>query len=98
MVLKAERTEYPRHEKNASKSDSNTRNRYSSKMLLCNDGEIELITPCDRENTFEPQLKTRITQMNSQMLALYAKDMTTREIVAIFKERYDTNVSSALIF
>ncbi|HCM6292792.1 TPA: transposase, partial [Salmonella enterica subsp. enterica serovar 16:l,v:-] len=54
--------------------------------LLCNDGKIELNTPRDRENTFEPQLikknQTRIKQMDSQILSLYAKGMTTREIVA----------------
>ncbi len=42
------------HEKNALKTGSNTRNGYSSKMLLCDDGEIELSTPRDHENTFEP--------------------------------------------
>lgn len=31
---------------------SNTRNSYSSKILLCDDGKIELNTPHDRENTF----------------------------------------------
>ncbi|OSJ93257.1 hypothetical protein K801_01925 [Salmonella enterica subsp. enterica serovar Newport str. SHSN011] len=69
--------------------------------MLCDDGEIELNTPRDRENTFEPQLlkkhQTRITQMDSQILSLYAKGMTTREIVATFKEMYDANVSPSLI-
>ena len=56
----------------------------------CGDREIELSTPRDRGNTFEPQLikknQTRITQMDSQILSLCAKGMTTREIVATFKE------------
>jgi len=47
------------------------------------DGEIGLNTPRDRENTFEPQLikknQTRITQVDNQILSLYAKGMTTRE-------------------
>lgn len=55
-ALSAELTEHLGHEKNAPKSGSNTRNGYSSKTLLCDDGEIELSTPRDRENTFEPQL------------------------------------------
>nr|CDS56682.1 hypothetical protein SYMBAF_160160 [Serratia symbiotica] len=54
--------------------------------MLCDDGEIELSTPRDHENTFEPQFikknQTRITQIDSQILSLYAKGMTTREIVA----------------
>lgn len=100
-ALNAELTEHLGHEKNAPKSGSNTRNGYSSKTLLCDDGEIELNTPRDRENSFEPQLikknQTRITQMDSQILSLYAKGMTTREIVATFKEMYDADVSPALI-
>lgn len=100
-ALNAELTDHLGHEKNAPKSDSNTRNGYSSKTLLCDDGEIELNTPRDRENTFEPQLikkhQTRITQMDSQILSLYAKGMTTREIVATFKEMYDADVSPTLI-
>ncbi|EHA9709666.1 IS256 family transposase [Salmonella enterica subsp. enterica serovar Newport] len=100
-ALNAELTDHFGHEKNAPKTDSNTRNGYSSKTELCDDGEIELNTPRDRENTFEPQLikkhQTRITQMDSQILSLYAKGMTTREIVATFKEMYDADVSPTLI-
>ncbi|UWS30452.1 IS256 family transposase [Erwinia pyrifoliae] len=100
-ALNAELTEHPGHEKNAPKAGSNTRNGYSSKTVLCDDGEIELSTPRDRENTFQPQLikksQTRITQMDSQILSLYAKGMTTREIVATFREMYDADVSPTLI-
>ncbi|CAD5755446.1 transposase [Escherichia coli] len=100
-ALNAELTDHLGHEKNAPKTGSNTHNGYSSKTVLCDDGEIELNTPRDRENTFEPQLikkhQTRITQMDSQILSLYAKGMTTREIVATFKEMYDADVSPTLI-
>jgi len=40
------------HETIAPKRGSNTRNGYSSKTLLYNDGEIELSTPHDYKNTF----------------------------------------------
>ena len=100
-ALNAELTDHLGHEKNAPKTGTNTRNGYSSKTLLCDGGEIELNTPRDRENTFEPQLikknQTRITQMDSQILSLYARGMTAREIVATIKEMYDADVSPALI-
>ncbi len=61
---------------------------------------IALNTPRDGEGTFEPRLikknQTRVTQMNGQILSLYAKGMTTREIVATFKEMYDADVSGYL--
>ena len=100
-ALNAELTEHLGHEKNARKNGSNARNGYSSKTVLSDDGEIEITTPRDRDGTFEPQLikknQTRITQMDNQILSLYAKGMTTREIVATFKEMYDADVSPTLI-
>ena len=65
------------------------------------DGLLELRTPRDRDSTFEPQLvkknQTRITGMDNQILFLYTKGMTSREIAAAFKELYDADVSPALI-
>lgn len=62
---------------------------------------MELRTPRDRDGSFEPQLvkknQTRITGMDNQILALYARGMTTREITSVFKEMYDADVSPALI-
>ncbi len=55
----------------------------------------------DTYSTFEPQLvkknQTRITGMDNQILSLYAKGMTTREIAAASKDLYDADVSPALI-
>ena len=100
-ALNAELTEHLGYEKNSPRTGNNARNGYTTKRLLTDDGEFELDTPRDRDGTFEPQLikknQTRITQMDSQILSLYAKGMTTRDIVATFKEMYDADVSPALI-
>jgi putative transposase len=100
-ALNAELTEHLGHEKNARKHGSNAHNGYSSKTILSDDGEVEITTPRDRDGTFEPQLikknQTRIMQMDSQILSLYAKGMTTNEIVNTFKEMYDADVSPTLI-
>lgn len=68
-ALNAELTEHLGYEKNSSRTGKNTRNRYTTKRLLTDDGEFKLDTPRDREGTFEPQLikknQTRITQMDS---------------------------------
>lgn len=100
-ALNAELTAHLGHEKHQSKSGSNTRNGYSAKTVDSEEGPLDIRTPRDREGTFEPQLlkkhQTRITGMDSQILALYAKGMTTREIAAVFKEMYDADVSPALI-
>jgi putative transposase len=64
-------------------------------------GEVDIITPRDRESTFEPQIirknQTRITGFDQQILTLYAKGMTTRDIADTFKEMYGAEVSHSLI-
>lgn len=79
----------------------NSRNGYSRKTLKGDHGEVEIEVPRDRNGSFEPQLvrkgQTRLTQMDDQILVLYAKGMTTREIVGFFKEMYDADVSATLI-
>lgn len=87
-----------RHE---SSESGNSRNGYTSKTLQTEDGQFELNTPRDRAGSFEPQLvkkhQRRFTSMDDKILFLYAQGMTTREIVATFKEMYDADVSPALI-
>ncbi|EMM4083104.1 transposase, partial [Shigella flexneri] len=100
-ALNAEMTHHLGHEKNQPRLGTNARNGYSTKTVTTTDGPIALRTPRDRDGTFEPQLvkknQTRITGMDSQILSLYARGMTTREITAAFKEMYDADVSPALI-
>lgn len=89
---------YEKHQKSAT---ANSRNGHTTKTLKTEDGEFQLNTPRDREGSFEPQLvkkhQTRFTSMDDKILSLYAKGMTTREIVATFKEMYGADVSPTLI-
>ncbi|KHD27454.1 IS256 family transposase, partial [Xenorhabdus nematophila] len=55
-ALKAELAAHLGHEKHQPKSGSNTRNGYSPKTLLTEDGDLALQIPRDRESTFEPQI------------------------------------------
>lgn len=83
------------------RNSGNSRNGYSSKILKGTHGEVVINTPRDREATFEPQLvskgQTRITGMDEQILTLYAKGMSTRDISASFQEMYGTEVSAGLV-
>jgi putative transposase len=62
---------------------------------------VDIQTPRDRNAIFEPQLikkgQTRITGMDDQILSLYAKGMSTRDIVAAFDEMYGAEISSGLV-
>ena len=102
-ALNAELTEHLGYEKHGDSkgAGSNARNGSSPKRLKGQHGEVEICTPRDREGSFEPQLvrknQTRLTRMGEQILTLYAKGLSTREIVEAFKEMYDADVSPTLI-
>ncbi|TVU69843.1 IS256 family transposase [Vibrio tasmaniensis] len=100
-ALNAELDDHLGYEKHSPTNDSNSRNGYSSKRLLTDNGEIQLEIPRDRDASFEPKLvrkhQTRFQSMDDKILSLYAKGMTTREIVATFKEMYDADISASLI-
>jgi putative transposase len=79
----------------------NRRNGHSRKTVQGDLGEIRLTTPRDRDGTFEPQLvpkhQRHLTGFDEEILALYAKGMTTRDIQQVVKELYDVDVSPTLI-
>lgn len=82
-------------------NSGNCRNGYTSKTLKGDHGEVVVDTPRDRNSTFSPQIiskgQTRITGMDDQILSLYAKGMSTRDIAAAFQEMYGAEVSAGLI-
>ena len=100
-ALNAELDDHLGYSKHETSDANNSRNGSTSKTLRTEDGQFELNTPRDRHGSFEPQLvkkrQTRFTSMDDKILSLYAKGMTTREIVATFKEMYDADVSATLI-
>lgn len=102
-ALNTEMDDHLGYEKHSTKGHNtgNSRNGMSSKTLKGDFGEVDIETPRDRNSTFEPKLikknQTRITDFDSQILSLYAKGMTTRDIAATFKEMYDADVSHTLI-
>lgn len=102
-ALNAELTEHLGYEKHGDSKAArgNARNGTTSKRIKGQHGEVDILTPRDRDGSFEPQLlrknQTRLTSMDDQILTLYAKGLSTREIVDTFKEMYDADVSATLI-
>ena len=89
---------YGKHEVAETK---NSRNGFSTKRLQTEEGQFIVDIPRDRQADFEPQLvkkhQTRFTTMDDKILHLYAKGMSTRDIVDTFKEMYDADISPTLI-
>lgn len=91
---------YGKHEA-SDQGRANPRNGHSKKTLKGAHGEVTIEVPRDRAGEFEPQLvgkyQTRLTEFDDQILALYAKGMSTRDIVAMFEELYGAKVSAGLV-
>ena len=79
----------------------NRRNGHSRKTVQGDLGELTIVTPRDRDGTFEPQLipkhQRRLAGFDEKILALYAKGMTTRDIQDIVQQLYGVEVSPTLI-
>jgi putative transposase len=91
---------YQKHDP-AVKSSGNRRNGKSKKTLKGEFGEIEITTPRDRDATFEPRIipksQTRMAGLDSKILSMYARGMTTRDIQSHLEEIYGVEVSPTLI-
>ena len=100
-ALNAELDDHLGFDKHQQSDTPNSRNGYTSKTLITEDGQFEVNTPRDREGSFEPQLvkkhQRRFTSMDDKILFLYAQGMSTREIVAAFKDLYHADVLPSLI-
>jgi len=100
-ALDAELDDHLGYDRHDTKSGTNSRNGYTKKTVKTDEGELEINTPRDRQSEFEPQIikkrQTRTPALDSKILSLYAKGMTTRTIVETLSEFYDTDISPTLI-
>lgn len=83
------------------RANGNSRNGHGKKNVRGTWGEFELITPRDRQSTFEPKIvpkrTTRLDNLNDAILSLYARGMTIRDIQQTLQELYNFDVSPSLI-
>ncbi len=91
---------YPKHSSAGDKS-GNSRNGYSSKKVLTRDQEVTIDVPRDRNGNFEPTLvgkyEKRLPVFNDQIISLYSRGMTLRDIQSHLQEMYAVEVSAELI-
>lgn len=84
-----------------SKNTDDSRNGYSQKTVTSSMGEFELDIPRDRKGEFEPQVvkknQTDISSIEDQVLSMYAKGMTTRDISEHLKDVYGVDASAEMI-
>jgi putative transposase len=103
-LLKAEQREHLGYDPYLKQDDGqkNSRNGYSKKKVKLENREIEIEIPRDREGSFEPQViqknQSVSPNLKNQILSMYARGMTVRDIQSHLKEMYyGTEVSPTFI-
>ena len=99
-ALEEEMSDHLGYDKHAveGRNRGNSRNGTRSKTVLTDSvGPIEIDVPRDRDGTFEPVVvpkrQRRLGDVDTVVLSLYAKGLTTGEISAHFAEVYGASVS-----
>ena len=91
---------YPKHAVEG-RNLGNSRNGTRSKTVITEIGPIELDVPRDRDGTFEPETvrknQRRLDGVDSMVISLTAKGLTTGEVEAHLAEVYSTNISRETI-
>lgn len=103
QMLEAEMDEHLGYEKHSPAGDQsgNSRNGYNQKTIQTQMGKTEIKIPRDRNGEFEPQLiekyQTKSNNLEQQVIAMYQKGMSTRDIEAHLRDIYGVDASPALI-
>jgi transposase-like protein len=91
------------YEKNdaRNKETENRRNGHYKKTVRNEFGDVELDVPRDREGEFEPLIvkkrQKNVTDIEDQIIALYAKGVSIREIQDHLQHLYGIDISPVLI-
>ena len=102
-ALEAEMTEHLGYVKNSNAGDNsgNSRNGHTEKTVLLENQSATIDVPRDRNGTFEPIIipkhEKRIPLFNDQIISMYARGMSDREIKGHLEEIYSIEVSPDLI-
>lgn len=85
----------------AGDGNGNRRNGSSAKSVSTELGAVDLAVPRDRAGSFEPQIvpkhARRLSGFDAQVLDLFAKGLTEREIAAHLRDFYGNTVSVEVI-
>jgi putative transposase len=102
-MLEGELTEHLGYDKNnpSGNGSGNSRNGKTRKLIKTESGEVIIDVPRDRNADFEPLIVPKrqkvIEKIESIVVSLYAKGMSTRDIERQIKEIYGVTISSSSI-
>lgn len=102
-ILEAEITDHLGYEKHSSAGDNsgNSRNGSTTKTVQSRSGKTEISIPRDRNGEFEPKIvpkhQRNVNEIEEQVLAMYAKGLSTRDIEDHLNDIYGIDISAGLV-
>jgi putative transposase len=102
-MLEAEMDEHLGYDKHSPQGNNsgNSRNGSGKKTIKSEWGESEIAVPRDRNSTFEPTViekrQTRTDDIETRVMAMYSKGMSTRDIEDHLRDIYGVDASASLI-
>lgn len=102
-IFEAEMDEHLGYKKHSNEGDNtgNSRNGYHKKNIQTRFGSTELDIPRDRLGDFKPQIIKKYertsNQLEDQIIAMYAKGMSTRDIEDHMRDIYGIDVSPSMV-
>lgn len=100
-MLESEMDEHLGYRDHERSDNPDSRNGKKSKKIRSSFGETEIEVPQDRESTFEPKIVKKrqkdISGIESKIISLYAKGMTTRQISETIEDIYGFEVSDGMV-
>lgn len=103
QMLEAEMDEHLGYDKHSPLGDlsGNSRNGYNKKTIQTQMGKTEIKIPRDRNGEFEPQIiekrQTKSSNIEQQIIAMYQKGLSTRDIEDHLRDIYGIDVSPGLV-
>ena len=100
-MMEAEMDDHLGYEKSQRSDSDDYRNGYKTKRVNSSYGAMEIEVPQDRRSSFEPKVVQKrqkdISGIDSKIISMYAKGMTTRQISETIEDIYGFDVSEGFI-
>lgn len=100
-MMEAEMDDHLGYEKSERSDSDDYRNGYKEKTVNSSYGSLKIDVPQDRKSTFEPRVVKKrqkdISDIDSKIISMYAKGMTTRQISDTMMDIYGFEASEGFI-
>jgi transposase-like protein len=100
-MLKAEMSDHLGYDEYERSDGTNARNGAKTKTVRSHYGEVDIAVPQDRNSSFEPRIVGKrqkdISAIDSKIIAMYARGLSTRQISEQIEDIYGFEISEGMV-